>query len=395
MKPVTCGSVSGRAVELGQHPVGGGVQVGRAVDQRAVEVEDERGHAARPACAAACADGADVGAVGVRVGDRAAAEDGRAGDEHVGAGGDDLRRGLGRHAAVDLQVDRAVADQLAHARDLGQHGGDEALAAEAGVHRHDADEVDAVEHPGDGLGRGRGVERDAGPGAEVANRLQRAVEMRAGLGVDGQDVGAGLGKGGQVGIDRGDHQVDVERRPDMRPDGFDQRRAEGDVRHEMPVHDVDMHPVGALVLDGAALGAEGGKVGGQDRGRDLHGAVEGHWRAPSVSATLSGILAGIARGWPVSGSGCGGIAPWAPGRPPVGPRGRVRGRVRPAGAGAGPAARPRQAPQVQVPERAWRGAAMAAIARECRGFSGGRRAIFRRLAPRDGVSAGAGAGLWL
>ena len=40
--------------------------------------------------------------------------------------------------------------------------------------------------------------------------LERAVEMRTGLGMDGQDVGPGIGEILQIGIDGGDHEMDVE-----------------------------------------------------------------------------------------------------------------------------------------------------------------------------------------
>ncbi len=46
--------------------------------------------------------------------------------------------------------------------------------------------------------------------AERADRLQRAVHMRAGLDMHGDDVGAGLGEGFEIGIAGRDHQMHVE-----------------------------------------------------------------------------------------------------------------------------------------------------------------------------------------
>ena len=40
----------------------------------------------------------------------------------------------------------------------------------------------------------------------------------------------------------------------------------------MAVHDVDVDPVGAGLVDRAHLLAEPGEIGGQDRGGDDHGA---------------------------------------------------------------------------------------------------------------------------
>jgi hypothetical protein len=40
----------------------------------------------------------------------------------------------------------------------------------------------------------------------------------------------------------------------------------------MPVHDVEMNPVGTRLVDGPDLFAEPGEVGGEDRRRDDEGA---------------------------------------------------------------------------------------------------------------------------
>ncbi len=88
--------------------------------------------------------------------------------------------------------------------------------------------------------------------------------MRSGLDVDGHAVGAGLGESGEVGIGRRDHQVDVERLLRMWPDRLHHARPDGDVGHEMAVHDVDMDPVGAGGVDGVHFLAETGEIGGQN-----------------------------------------------------------------------------------------------------------------------------------
>ena len=59
--------------------------------------------------------------------------------------------------------------------------------------------------------RGAGIHGDAGLLAERADRLQRAVDVRAGLDMNGDVVGAGLGEGFEIGIARRDHQMHVER----------------------------------------------------------------------------------------------------------------------------------------------------------------------------------------
>ncbi len=87
--------------------------------------------------------------------------------------------------------------------------------------------------------------------------------------VHGDDVGASLRKGREIGIGRRDHQMTIEdlrRRP---ADCLHHRRPERDVRHEMSIHHIEMDPVGPGGIDRAHLLAEPREIGGQDgRGND-------------------------------------------------------------------------------------------------------------------------------
>ena len=58
-------------------------------------------------------------------------------------------------------------------------------------------------------------------------------------------VGARFGERGDERVGRGDHQVHVERQRGMRAQGRQNLGTEADVGHELPVHDVEMQPVGA------------------------------------------------------------------------------------------------------------------------------------------------------
>ena len=100
--------------------------------------------------------------------------------------------------------------------------------------------------------------------AEAADRLQRAVDMRAGLGVQRDDIGAGIDEGADQRVDRADHQMYIERLVAMRPQRLHDGRADCQVGHEMPVHHIDMDPVGTGVGNRAHLVAETGEIGGQD-----------------------------------------------------------------------------------------------------------------------------------
>ena len=63
--------------------------------------------------------------------------------------------------------------------------------------------------------------------------------------VDDHFVRAGLGKRFEQNFRLAAHEMDVKKNFRQRPDGFDDLRAEGNVRHEMAVHDVEVQPVGA------------------------------------------------------------------------------------------------------------------------------------------------------
>ena len=216
--------------------------------------------------------GSRIAAILSGIGHGAAFEDRRSGDEIIGAGGGHGGGGLRPDAAVDLDFDVASAGHLAHGADLVERTGDEALAAEAGIDAHHQHEVDEVENMRDRGGRRRRIEGDPGLLAERPDRLQRAVEMRPGLGVDGQAIGAGGGEIGEIGIDRRDHQMHVEGLGRDMPDRLHHLRTEGNIRHEMAVHDIDVDDVAASRHDVADRFAEPREIAGENGGEDFQRA---------------------------------------------------------------------------------------------------------------------------
>ena len=69
---------------------------------------------------------------------------------------------------------------------------------------------------------------------------------------------------------------------------------EGEVGHEVAVHDVDMDPVGAGRVDGAHLLAKPREVGGEDGGGDE--GLAHHGGEAAYTALLSG-QSGLGLGW--------------------------------------------------------------------------------------------------
>src|SRR5208283_568222 len=86
----------------------------------------------------------------------------------------------------------------------------------------------------------------------------------AGLLLDGDHVGAGLGEDGDVVVGVLDHEMTVEGELGDGADGLDHGRAEGDVGDEVAVHDVDVDDGAAAALGCGYFIGEVGKVGGEN-----------------------------------------------------------------------------------------------------------------------------------
>jgi hypothetical protein len=57
------------------------------------------------------------------------------------------------------------------------------------------------------------------------------------------------------------HQMGYEMERRQARDGFDDHRAEGEVRHKLPVHHIEMEQIGACFLDGVYFLRQFRKIG--------------------------------------------------------------------------------------------------------------------------------------
>ena len=203
----------------------------------------------------------------LRISARTALERRGAGDENIGARRDHGARGLLIDAAIDFEIDPPAAgvDAPAQGADLLELLGDETLSAEARVHRHHEHEIDVTEEIIHHLDRRARIERHAGALAQRLDQLERAMRMRPRLGMDRDDVSARGRELRHESIDRGDHEMHVERKRRAGSQGLYDHRADREVGDEMAVHHVDMNPIGAGRGHGAHLLAQPREIGREDR----------------------------------------------------------------------------------------------------------------------------------
>ena len=100
--------------------------------------------------------------------------------------------------------------------------------------------------------------------------------MRTCFGMNGDDIGTRFGKIAHIGIDGRDHQMHIENLGAVRAQGFNDSRANRQIRYEMPVHHIDMNIIRARCINRADLLPQFGKVCGKNRGRNAdHGFLWG------------------------------------------------------------------------------------------------------------------------
>jgi hypothetical protein len=92
--------------------------------------------------------------------------------------------------------------------------------------------------------------------------------MNRSFGMNGEHRRSGIDECRDESVGVGDHQVDVERQPGHFSDGSDYWRTDGDIGHKVAVHHIDMERVSPGVLDLPNVITKGGKICGQNRGRN-------------------------------------------------------------------------------------------------------------------------------
>jgi hypothetical protein len=95
--------------------------------------------------------------------------------------------------------------------------------------------------------------------------------MCAGFRVDGDDVGARVGKRLNIFLRLDDHEMNVDDFFRRGTDGLHHERANRDVRHETAVHDVYVDPIGASSINRLDFSLKAAKISGKNRRGDSEG----------------------------------------------------------------------------------------------------------------------------
>ena len=95
------------------------------------------------------------------------------------------------------------------------------------------------------------------------------MKMRTGFNVDGEIVGSCFGKLRDEGIGIGDHQMNVKRQFRDFFQAFNDGWPDGQIRHEMAVHHIDMQEIGTRSLHCGDFVGQAREVRGQNRGCNM------------------------------------------------------------------------------------------------------------------------------
>src|SRR6185369_5101080 len=174
---------------------------------------------------------------------------------------------VGLHSAIYLEPHRAATgiDAPAHFGELGQSTRNELLSAKPRIHRHDQHQVELVQRVIQVVQRRGRIEYQAGLASLLVNQRDRTVDVVAGLGVETDDGCARLGEVRNDAIDGLDHQVHVDGRlHTMLAQGLAHQGADGEIRHIVVVHDVEVDDVRASGKYRVHILTQPGEVRGQD-----------------------------------------------------------------------------------------------------------------------------------
>ena len=188
------------------------------------------------------------------------------------AGHEDIRTRPGTFTTGDV-VDAAIhlnAELQPHLTtpgleplDLGDALFDERLPAKPRIDRHHQHQVHLGQIRANRRDVRRRIHRQPHLLAHRPDAPQERVDQVAQLHVDGHGIGPGLHERLEQDLRLRAHQVNVEMPPKHLAHRLGHLRPEGDVRDEVPIHDVQMQPLRTRTLDARRLMGEATEIRGQ------------------------------------------------------------------------------------------------------------------------------------
>lgn len=203
-----------------------------------------------------------------------AAEDGAPGDENVSACFRYERGILRLNTAVHLQirVESLGVQHPAGTLDLVCAQRDVCLSSKAGVYRHDENEIYIRQDLLQADERRGGVQGHPGFHTLFLDVLYGPVQVGTCLHVNRDDIRPGFCEIIYVPVRRFNHQVHVQHRLHLITQGAKGLHYNGthrDVRDEVPIHHVDVNPIGAGLQRFAGVVFQTREIGGENGGSEV------------------------------------------------------------------------------------------------------------------------------
>ncbi len=224
---------------------------------------------------------------GIALVDRAAS------DQHIGTSRHNQWGGFSRNAAINLDINRAVSNQRLYRTHLVDNRMDESLTAKAGIDGHQQNEIDQIDHMLDGGNRCGRIDHHASFFSICADALQCAVQMRACLGMNRNKVAASFGECLNKRVCGCNHQMYIQQLFRDRADCLYDQGPDGDIGHKVPIHDIDVYPVGTGFIHCANFFAQFGEIGRKNRWCYENGSQHGITFVEDICLQLLHICAQV------------------------------------------------------------------------------------------------------
>src|SRR5262249_55881692 len=196
-------------------------------------------------------------------------------------------------------VEAGAVNHIAQPADLVKRGADEGLAPKSWIYRHNKNIVDKGEYFLHIYQRRRWIDRHPRAASRPPYLSNRPMQVYLRFYMNGDHRRSCAGKLPDIPVRVGNHQVAVKRELGDSPRGPHYHRADRDIGHEMPIHNINMDQAGSAALGRPDLLTQASEIRGQYRWSDFdHFTSERDFDAttrpadPSTRLLLTEVTAG-------------------------------------------------------------------------------------------------------